>query len=101
MITSTFVSNPAAATLLIPIGVSFATPALSAGGVGPIRIGLSIALAASLSMALLVRTPHSAIAYASGELETADFARAGGVIAGMPVVLILAFGGPAIAFWMG
>jgi len=101
VVTSTFMSNTAAANLLIPIGVSFAAPALAAGGPGPIRVGLSIALAASLSMALPVSTPPNAIAYASGELTTADFARAGVLIGGIAVVLILAFGGPVIAFWMG
>jgi sodium-dependent dicarboxylate transporter 2/3/5 len=101
VVTSTFMSNTAAANLLIPVGVSFAASALSGGGPGPIRVGVSIALAASLSMALPVSTPPNAIAYASGELASADFARAGVLIGGIAVVLILVFGGPVIAFWMG
>jgi len=101
VIVSTFMSNTAAANLLIPIGVSFATQVLAGGGTGPFQIGLSIALAASLSMGLPVSTPPNAIAYASGELETRDFVRAGGVIGLLGIVLILAFGGPVIAFWMG
>jgi sodium-dependent dicarboxylate transporter 2/3/5 len=74
---------------------------LAGGGTGPFQIGLSIALAASLSMGLPVSTPPNAIAYASGELETRDFVRAGGLIGLLGIVLILAFGGPVIAFWMG
>lgn len=46
---NTFTSNTAAANLFIPIGVSFATQALG-DAPGPIQIGLSIALAALLSM---------------------------------------------------
>ncbi|HKL88804.1 MAG TPA: DASS family sodium-coupled anion symporter [Salinibacter sp.] len=101
VLVSTFMSNTAAANLLIPIGVSFALGATATGGYGPIQIGLSIALAASLSMALPVSTPPNAIAYASGELDTADFARAGGLLGALAVVLIVAFGGPVIAFWVG
>jgi sodium-dependent dicarboxylate transporter 2/3/5 len=98
VLTSTFMSNTAAANLLIPIGVSFAAP-MAAAGSGPIQIGLSIALAASLSMALPVSTPPNAIAYASGELDTADFVRAGGLLGLLAVVLIVTFGGAVIAFW--
>jgi sodium-dependent dicarboxylate transporter 2/3/5 len=100
VLVSTFMSNTAAANLLIPIGVSFAARTMGAGP-GPIQTGLSIALAASLSMALPVSTPPNAIAYASGELETSDFARAGGLLGALAVVLIVAFGGPVIAFWIG
>ena len=101
VVVSTFMSNTAAANLLIPIGVSFAAQLVPGGGPGPFQIGCSIALAASLSMGLPVSTPPNAIAYASGDLETTDFVRAGGVIGLLGVVLILAFGGPVIGFWMG
>jgi sodium-dependent dicarboxylate transporter 2/3/5 len=101
VLVSTFMSNTAAANLLIPIGVSLVLGAAGSSGPGPIQIGLSIALAASLSMALPVSTPPNAIAYASGELETADFVRAGGLLGGLAVVLIVAFGGSVIAFWVG
>ena len=101
VLVSTFMSNTAAANLLIPIGVSFALRTTAASGPDPVQLGLSIALAASLSMALPVSTPPNAIAYASGELDTADFARAGGLLGGLAVVLIVAFGGPVIGFWVG
>ncbi len=100
VLVSTFMSNTAAANLFIPIGVSFATQALGAGP-GPIQMALSIALAASLSMALPVSTPPNAIAYASGELDTSDFVRAGGLLGVLAVGLIVSFGGIVIAFWMG
>jgi sodium-dependent dicarboxylate transporter 2/3/5 len=99
VLTSTFMSNTAAANLLIPIGVSFAGPLTATGGYGPIQIGVSIALAASLSMALPVSTPPNAIAYASGELDTSDFVYAGGLLGLLSVVLIVTFGGAVIAFW--
>ncbi len=100
VLVSTFMLNTAAANLFIPIGVSFGTQALGAGP-GPIQVALSIALAASLSMALPVSTPPNAIAYASGELDTSDFVRAGGLLGGLAVGLIVSFGGIVIAFWMG
>ena len=40
------------------------------------------------------------IAHASGELDTRDFARAGGLLGALAVVLNVAFGGSVIAFWM-
>jgi sodium-dependent dicarboxylate transporter 2/3/5 len=61
----TFMSNTAAANLLLPIGIS-ATAAI--GSQEAAAVG--IALAASLSMSLPISTPPNAIAYASGEFQT-------------------------------
>ena len=93
---STFMSNTAAANLLLPIGVAVAGSAASAAG-----IGLSIALAASASMALPISTPPNAIAYARGEFQTRDLALVGSIIGVLTAALILAFGGPIIGFWLG
>jgi sodium-dependent dicarboxylate transporter 2/3/5 len=51
-------------------------------------------------MALPVSTPPNAIAYASGVCNTRDFVRAGLLIGTVAVLLIVALGGPVIAFWM-
>jgi solute carrier family 13 (sodium-dependent dicarboxylate transporter), member 2/3/5 len=72
---STFMSNTAAANLLVPIGV-----ALAATDLLRFEMGIMIALAASIAMALPVSTPPNAIAYAYGEFETRDIAIAGGLI---------------------
>jgi solute carrier family 13 (sodium-dependent dicarboxylate transporter), member 2/3/5 len=95
---STFMSNTAAANLLLPVGI-----ALAASGEGPgvLEAGVAIALAASVAMALPVSTPPNAIAFAHGELEARDLAISGGMVGALAVVLIVLFGGPIIRFWLG
>ena len=92
---STFMSNTAAANLLLPIGISFAISAASAS-LGPVHTGVSIAMAASLAMALPVSTPPNAIAYAHGILETRDIAFIGVIVGAIGLVLIYLFGGTLI-----
>ena len=89
---STFMSNTAAANLLLPIGISFAVSVGSAS-LDPIHAGVSIAMAASLAMALPVSTPPNAIAYAQGMIETRDIAFSGTVLGLIGLVLIYLFGG--------
>ncbi len=102
LLLSTFMSNTAAANLLLPIGISLAAAgAVAGGGPGALQLGISIALAASVAMALPVSTPPNAIAYAQGEFETRDLALAGSLIAALAAALIVAFGGPVISFWLG
>jgi len=94
---STFMSNTAAANLLLPVGV-----ALAATGAGPgaLEAGVAIALSASVAMALPVSTPPNAIAFAHGELETRDLAIIGSIVGLIAVTLIVLFGGPIIRFWL-
>jgi len=98
VVVSTLMSNTAAANLLVPVGVALATG--SAGALSAVQVAVSIALAASVSMALPVSTPPNAIAYASGVCDTNDFVRAGLLIGGVAVLLIVALGGPIIGFWI-
>jgi sodium-dependent dicarboxylate transporter 2/3/5 len=77
-------------------GVSFATTQ----GAAVLPVGISIALAASIAMALPVSTPPNAIAYASGEFNTRDIARAGSIVGVLATLLIIAFGEPIINFWL-
>lgn len=98
VLVSTLMSNTAAANLLVPIGVALAMGAAST--LDPIHVAISIALAASVSMALPVSTPPNAIAYASGVCNTNDFVRAGSLIGLVALVLIVTLGGPIIAFWI-
>lgn len=87
---STFMSNTAAANLLLPIGVSLATGL--GGAFGEVRIALSIAFAASLAMSLPVSTPPNAIAYSKGEFSTKDLVKVGVVIGIVGSVLVLTLG---------
>ncbi len=99
MVVGSFMSNTAAANLLLPIGLSAAVTTGPAGGLSPVDAALSIALAASLSMVLPVSTPPNAIAYARGEFTTRDMARVALLVGGLAAVLIVAGGGIVMRFW--
>lgn len=83
-----FMSNTAAANLLLPIGLS----ASESGALHPIQVAISLALVASLSMTLPISTPPNALAYARGEFSTKEMMRASLIISLIGLVLI-AFGG--------
>lgn len=81
---SNFMSNTAAANILVPLGIAFAASATQAELVVP------IALAASAAMLLPITTPPNAIAYSAGRLATRDFTIVGiaiGIVAPPLIVL--------------
>ncbi|ALV24434.1 DASS family sodium/dicarboxylate symporter [Campylobacter iguaniorum] len=94
---STFMSNTATAALLIPIlaaaGMSMQGTLESFGGIHVLLI--SLALSASLAMALPISTPPNALAYAKGFIKQKDMAIVGiiigafGMIVGYWVLIIL------------
>jgi sodium-dependent dicarboxylate transporter 2/3/5 len=88
---SNFMSNTAAATVLIPISI---TVAESFPGV----IAVAVALAASAAMLLPVATPPNAMAFATGHLETRDFIRTGVVIGLVAPLLVIAWLGIVLKF---
>ena len=97
LVLGTLMSNTAVANLLLPVGISAGLASGSSGIV--VELTVSIALAASLAMALPISTPPNAIAYARGEINTRDMARIGlavGIISGG---LILVFGPQVMRFW--
>lgn len=81
---STFMSNTAAAAILIPLGNSLV-------GAHHVEVTLTIALASSIGIALPVSTPPNAIAYAFGYLRASDFALIGVALGVIGPVLIVAF----------
>jgi sodium-dependent dicarboxylate transporter 2/3/5 len=97
LVLGTFMSNTAAANLLLPVGLSSAS---LAGGLPPVQAALSIALAASLSMALPISTPPNAIAYARGEFTTRDMARVG-LLVGVVGALWIILGSGFVMRWWG
>ena len=97
---SIFMSNTAAANLLIPLGISLASAAPEGSSMQMIIYGLSIALASSVAMALPISTPPNAIAYARGIIETRDFVKVGGFLSLMAIVLIGLLGAEVIGFWL-
>jgi sodium-dependent dicarboxylate transporter 2/3/5 len=80
---SNFMSNTAAANILIPIGATMAM-GLEA------RVAVPIALAASAAMCLPIATPPNALVFSSGRCETRDFIRLG-ILIGLvpPLVAVL------------
>jgi solute carrier family 13 (sodium-dependent dicarboxylate transporter), member 2/3/5 len=92
LIVGTFMSNTAAANLFLPIGLSASATAGAAGGLHPIHVALSIALIASMGMALPVSTPPNAMAYARNEFTTRDMVRVSLLISGLGAVAIIAGG---------
>lgn len=81
---TTFISNSATASLLLPIvvGVSAIQPATS---------GVAVALAASAAMILPISTAPNAIAYGSGYFSVKDMAKAGSIMTGIAAVAIALF----------
>lgn len=77
---SNFMSNTAAANIIIPIAAAFSET--------PVAIVLPIALAASTAMCLPVSTPPNAIAYAQGKLDSREF---------LPGGILIAIIGPLLA----
>ncbi|MEM6289548.1 MAG: SLC13 family permease, partial [Bacteroidota bacterium] len=100
LVLSTFMSNTAAANLVLPIGVSLALTTAD-GGTDAVIVALCIALAASSAMALPVSTPPNAIAYAQGELTTRDLIASGTIVSVIALVLIVLLGPLVIGFWRG
>ncbi|MGD9951875.1 MAG: DASS family sodium-coupled anion symporter [Burkholderiales bacterium] len=94
---STFMSNTAAANLLLPIGISAAT----AMGAGARDVAIGIALAASLAMALPVSTPPNALAYSRGGLSVRDMALPGLLVGLAGAALVALLAGPLARFWSG
>lgn len=73
-----FISNSAAASLLVPVVVGFSEQ---------LPLTVMVALAASASMALPVSTPPNAIAYGSRELTVMDMLRPGLILTLATVVI--------------
>lgn len=93
LILAVFMSNTAAANLIIPVamasvvtlgGVAGDSDALS---VASVQLGLAISLAVGSAMLLPSSTPPNAIAYASGEFNTKDLMRIGTALAGVALLL--------------
>ena len=94
---SNVISHSAASNLLIPLAMGLAG---GIEGLEPVTIAVVLALACSLGMSLPISTPPNAIAYATGEVSTADMARVGIVIgaAGTTVLVLIM---PTLWSWMG
>ena len=86
MLVSNVMSNTAAATILIPLGLMLMGNDIAGGTV----LALVIALTASTALFLPVSTPPNAIAFSTGHIRQQEF-RLGGFVIGFggPVLIIL------------
>ena len=86
---STFISNSAAAALMIPIlaavGKGMGPMLDEYGGIGTLLIG--IALSASFAMALPISTPPNAIAYSTGLIKSSQMCIIGVIIGVISLIL--------------
>ncbi len=81
---STVISSSAAANLLIPLALG-----LSSGlAVDPTLLGVLVAIACALAMALPISTPPNAIAYATGDIPTRELATTGLMVGAIGGVLL-------------
>ncbi len=98
LLLSNFMSNTAAANILIPVGLA---AGLKAGG-GPEAAAFAVpmALSASAAMCLPISTPPNAIAYAGGRLRAMDFLLPGAII-GLVACPLAVFWSRWVLGWMG
>lgn len=89
VILSNFMSNTAATTILIPMGVSLLAM-VGGNDIHPMILPLVIRLSASCALFLPVSTPPNAIAFSTGLIKQSEF-RLGGVIIGFlgPILSML------------
>ncbi|HSJ96632.1 MAG TPA: DASS family sodium-coupled anion symporter [Myxococcota bacterium] len=97
LLLSTFMSNTAAANLLLPIGIAAA--ATFDGAAATREVAMSIALAAALAMALPVSTPPNALAYSRGAFAVRAMVLPGVLIGIAGATLVALAAGPLIRFW--
>ena len=83
---SNFMSNTAAASILIPVAISLLSVSQ---GISPTLLPIVIGLSASCALLLPVSTPPNAIAYSTGMIQQSEF-RLGGVFVGLlgPILII-------------
>ncbi|PJG84121.1 transporter [Caviibacterium pharyngocola] len=86
---SNFMSNTAATTILIPMGVSLLAM-INGDDVNPMILPLVIGLSASCALFLPVSTPPNAIAFSTGLVKQSEF-RLGGIVIGLlgPILSII------------
>ncbi|MBO7280935.1 MAG: SLC13/DASS family transporter [Bacteroidaceae bacterium] len=86
---STFISNSAAAALMVPIlaavGKGMGPMLDEYGGIGTLLIG--IALSASFAMALPISTPPNAIAYSTGLIKSSQMCIVGVIIGVISLII--------------
>jgi len=84
---SNFISNTAAANLMIPIAVAVLANADT--GMHMSHCLIIMALAMSFAMTLPISTPPNALAYATGDITNKDMMKSGGLVS--VICMLVAF----------
>ncbi|MDX1682784.1 MAG: SLC13 family permease, partial [Phycisphaeraceae bacterium] len=90
---STFMSNTAAANLLLPVALALGVAA------GPVTMAMVVALACSLAMAMPVSTPPNAIVFATGRVSAPMMVRRGSVMTLVGLAVLVATV-PWLVIWL-
>jgi sodium-dependent dicarboxylate transporter 2/3/5 len=93
MVVSTFMSNTAAANLLIPL-------AMSLPGENTVLLGVAVALACSFDIPLPISSPPNALAFSTGAISVKDMLKAGIPIAITAIILIVAASHFVLGTWL-
>jgi len=84
LVLSTFMSNTAAAALIVPMAMGFSPDQAT-------QMAILTALACSFAMAMPVSTPPNAIAFATGQIPVSSMMRVGGLVSVISVISLLLF----------
>ena len=96
LLLSTFMSNTAAANLLMPLMAALAVGIKGLDSLGgPVGILLAVTFSCSLAMSLPISTPPNALAMATGTVQTKDMAKAGILVGIIGFIMIFAM------LWLG
>ncbi|KYK22546.1 hypothetical protein AYK25_07185 [Thermoplasmatales archaeon SM1-50] len=90
-----FMSNVAAVSILLPIGLGVAT---QVPGISSLLAAMLIALSGGLAFMLVISTPGNAIMYSSGYFSTRDLLRAGFFSNIICIIMIFLI---AVFYWKG
>lgn len=82
LVLSSFMSNTAAANLLLPVIISFSPE-------NKILLSITIALSCSLSLTFPIATPPNALAYSFRTFSTKDMFKSGFIISVLAIIIIL------------
>ena len=94
---STIMSNTVACNIVLPLALAIG---VSLGGNTELQVmAVMIAVGASFGMGLPISTPPNVIAYATGEIDTRDMIRVGGLTS-IVVTAFIVLTGPTVLEWM-
>jgi len=97
VVMSTIMSNTVACNIILPLALAIG---VSIGGETELQVmAVMIAVGASFGMGLPISTPPNVIAYSTGEIDTRDMIRVGGLTS-IVVTAFIVLTGPTVLTWL-